>query len=256
MSLYSKIARACIRFLPTFLRKRTKLNINVVDGYDKWADIYDKEIEIGNVTVFYNDILVDSLLKQVKLPIQYACDFGAGTGRHYQKIIDLQPKRWVGCDVSPGMLKKLHLNIPEAETHVLADHNLYFAKDAEIDFIFSSLTLGHIKNVEQVFIEWNRVLRNKGKILLTLFHPNLAHLKTARSFKNTKGEIYNIEHYQHLVPNLEVFFKDLNWKVLAFEEQVIDERVKPVLAKNNLTEAYANIQGKAIVCGFFLEKVS
>ncbi len=238
----------------SYLLHKKPVKIDAVKGYNKWAATYDNEIEMGNVTVFYNDILVKSLLSKINFAFEFICDFGAGTGRHYKRIMNLKPKRWVGCDTSPAMLKKLKLNNPEAETHILTDHVLSFAKDSEIDFIFSSLTIGHIKKIDIVFTEWNRVLKKGGNILLTLFHPNLGHLKTARSFKNSTGKTYAIEHYKHSIPELHSFFKKNNWEVITFEESIIGDEIKSFLEKNNLSKAYTEIKGNEIVCGFILKK--
>jgi ubiquinone/menaquinone biosynthesis C-methylase UbiE len=223
-------------------------------AYDEWAQNYDAQLEKGNLTVFYNDLLVEGLVEKVPLEGKVVCDFGAGTGKYYELIRKYQPERWIGCDVSQGMLNRLTEKIPSAEVYKLDDHRLPFLKDREVDVLFSSLTLGYILNVENVFNEWNRVLKPNGYILLSMFHPDFPNFKTARSFKNAEGKYRIIQSYRHRIAQLESSFLRNNWQILYTEELVIDEKAKPILDKMNKSAMYAELVGKPLIVGYVLRK--
>ena len=69
------------------------------------------------------------------------------------------------------MLNKLHYKYPEAETYLLQENNLKESKDGSCDIIISTLVVAHIQNLENAFIEWSRILKNNGEIIITDFHP-------------------------------------------------------------------------------------
>mgnify|MGYP003663992801 CR=1 FL=1 len=227
---------------------------NAATAYDTWAHTYDDEKNNGNLTVFYNDILIAEMLQNTALKDKIVLDIGAGTGRHYPALKVLQPKKYIACDVSDGMLQKFNAKFPEAETHLITENTLNFANDKSVDVLFSSLTIGHVQHIDAFLQEWNRVLAFNGTVLLTLFHPSLSHLKEARSFKDAHENLHIIEHYEHNVVYLKKRFATLSWEVISFSEKEIDSLCFPLLTKMNLQQQYDAIVGKKIVCGFLLRK--
>jgi len=227
---------------------------NAATAYDIWAHTYDNEITNGNLTVFYNDILIAEMLQNTALTDKIVLDIGAGTGRHYPALKALQPKKFIACDVSEGMLQKFNAKFPEAETHLITENTLNFANDESVDVLFSSLTIGHVQYIDAFLQEWNRVLACDGTVLLTLFHPTLSHLKEARSFKDSDKNLHIIEHYEHSVANLKKMFATLSWEIISFSEKEIDALCLPLLEEMNLQQQYDAIVGKKIVCGFLLRK--
>ena len=254
MSIESVLQNLKNKNIVSLLKQRLKKKTNAAFAYNIWAKTYDEENKKGNVTIFYNDLLIEKMLTETTLQGQVVCDFGTGTGRHYSSLMKLNPKRLFGCDVSSGMLEKLKAKYPDAETHLISDHELNFVKDSEVDIIFSSLTIGHINHLEKYLTEWNRILKPSGEILLTFFHEEFANLKTARSFKTAEGKLFIIESYKHEIAKMKKMFSSLNWDTLFFKEESIDERVEPLLKKINALHVYQNIKTKKIVGGFILKK--
>ena len=84
-------------------------------AYNLWADAYDAQP--GNLMLAWDEEIFSLLLNDLSLQNKIIADIGCGTGRHWQKIFDLHPKRLIGFDVSEGMLKMLKQKFPESDTH-------------------------------------------------------------------------------------------------------------------------------------------
>lgn len=250
MALINKLRSLFKRiFLP-----EEKEMLSATTAYDEWAETYDVQLKNGNITVFYNDLVVDELLGRIPIKGRTVCDFGAGTGRYHDTMAKYKPERWIGCDVSQGMLDRLMKKIPDAEVYKLDDHQLYFLKDQEVDVLFSSLTLGYIKNIEDVFEEWNRVLRPGGYIVLSMFHPEFGNLEKARSFTNARGKVRIILSHQHRKDELLRLFKQKHWQIHSVKEAGIDERAIPELDRMGKSDMYKGLAGKPLIIGFVLRK--
>jgi ubiquinone/menaquinone biosynthesis C-methylase UbiE len=61
------------------------------------------------------------MLARTDVKDKKVADIGCGTGRHWHKIIQQQPLELAGFDVSAGMLSKLKLKFPQAETHLIVN---------------------------------------------------------------------------------------------------------------------------------------
>ena len=113
-------------------------------------------------------------------------DIGCGTGRHWKKIFEQQPKKLIGFDVSEGMLKILQQKFPGAETHHLVNDELRELKNESCDIIFSTLTIAHIKHAKKALQEWNRILKPGGEIIITDYHPVALAKGGKRTFSYTE----------------------------------------------------------------------
>ena len=65
-----------------------------------------------------------TLLNDVNIKNKIIADVGCGTGRHWKKILEKEPEKLIGFDVSEEMLKMLQQKFPEAETHLLINNKL------------------------------------------------------------------------------------------------------------------------------------
>jgi len=80
--------------------------------------------------VFHLDEIVFSrLLEHAELPDKITFDIGCGTGRHWDRIMELGSAELIGCDISAEMLKRLRQKCPDAMTYHLRDSALRQASD-------------------------------------------------------------------------------------------------------------------------------
>src|SRR6476660_8816993 len=86
-------------------------------AYNLWADSYDTRDD--NLMQDLDEEVFFCLLDLINIKEKIIADVGCGTGRHWKKILDKEPKKIIGFDVSDEMLKMLQQKFPNAETYLL-----------------------------------------------------------------------------------------------------------------------------------------
>ena len=96
-------------------------------------------------------------------------DFGCGKAAVLKEMEILNPKaKYFGVDISETALKRAKNNFPSAVFYKVADGEKIPIIDKSVDFVFSSEVLEHIYDVENALSELQRILKQEGKILLTV----------------------------------------------------------------------------------------
>ena len=128
---------------PPFLKRNSVSKPQEADAaYDLWAADYDSQP--GNMMLAWDEEIFSDLLNDMDLKNKIIVDIGCGTGRHWKKIFDRQPKKLIGFDVSEGMLKMLQQKFMQAETHHLINNELKELENESVDIIIPTLTIAHI----------------------------------------------------------------------------------------------------------------
>jgi len=96
-------------------------------------------------------------------------DFGCGTGALLSRILKVNPKLLAtGADVSKQAINHIKKKIPTANFYnIKVDEKLPF-NDNSFDFILAADVMEHIYDTELIFSELKRVLKPKGKILISV----------------------------------------------------------------------------------------
>ncbi|MEO6682003.1 MAG: class I SAM-dependent methyltransferase [Ginsengibacter sp.] len=220
-------------------------------AYDLWSESYDQQPD--NLMLALDEEIFSELIKPLNLKNKIIADIGCGTGRHWMKIFSQQPKKLMGFDVSNGMLKILQQKFSWAETHLLGNNGLIHLKNDSCDFIFSTLTIAHIKEAKKTLNEWNRVLKPGGEMVITDFHP----VALAKGGKRTfvyQNKTLSVINYVHTIPELMEIADQLHLKVLQVTERIIDEKVKSYYEKNKALSVYDAWKGTPIIYGIHLKK--
>lgn len=76
-----------------------------------------------------DEIVFSRLLERAELPDKITFDIGCGTGRHWDRIMELGSAELIGCDISAEMLKRLRQKCPDAKTYHLPNSALRQASD-------------------------------------------------------------------------------------------------------------------------------
>jgi ubiquinone/menaquinone biosynthesis C-methylase UbiE len=101
-------------------------------------------------------------------PEDIVLEIGCGIGRVGRFVAPLC-RRWIGCDVSPNMLKlsaeRLH-DLPNIELVELSGYNLAGVADGSIDLVYSTVVFMHLESWDRYtyVLEAMRVLRPGGRI--------------------------------------------------------------------------------------------
>lgn len=181
------------------------------EGYDLYAQNYDASL--GFLSSFEGNRLLEVLgdLRGMRV-----LDLGCGTGRLVRDLRNLGATV-VGTDLSEGMLAVARKKYDDVE-FVRADAaNLPF-KDGEFDLVISTFFIVHLRNLQPVFDEVYRVLKDRGNFILTNINQ-----RRAPKLKTADGEIV-IKSFYHRPSNVVAALEESFFKIER-EEFIMDEKV-------------------------------
>ncbi len=244
-----------IQTLKKYIHKRifpsAILEKGVVEAYDIWAEDYDSQP--GNLMLDFDELVFSELLDGIDIKNKQIADIGCGTGRHWPKILKEDTVSLTGFDVSPGMLHKLKEKFPAAETSTITDNYFSAIEDETYDLIISTLTVAHIENIEEALLAWQRILKNKGDIIITDFHPDALAFGGKRTFKHKNGRIA-VKNFVHSTDTIkEILFK-ADFKLINAVEKRVDETVKHYYQQQNALHVYDKFKGFPIIYGMHFRR--
>ncbi|MDE3133264.1 MAG: class I SAM-dependent methyltransferase [Acidobacteriota bacterium] len=165
--------------------------VGAAAGYAVWSDSYD---EPGNPIVAIEERVVGELLAE--LPAGRALDAACGTGRHARQLV-AHGHTVAGIDLTPEMLERARVNVPEASFSVADLRALPFA-DAAFELGVCGLALAHLPSLEQGVGELARVLAPGGRLIVSVLHPFQALLGWHAPFSGADGSRGFVREHPHL----------------------------------------------------------
>lgn len=168
----------------------------VRDGYDRWAAIYDHD---GNPLQALEGPAVRFAVGD---PSGLdALDLGCGTGRHALWLAEAGA-RVTAVDFSEGMLAEARRKA-KAFTIQFLTHDLHqplMFPDKSFDLVVSGLVLEHLRDLEMFFRETHRVLRPRGRAVISAMHPAMFLRGTQAQFTDpASGELVRPGSIPHSV---------------------------------------------------------
>ncbi|HXS37532.1 MAG TPA: class I SAM-dependent methyltransferase [Flavipsychrobacter sp.] len=245
MTLLGKVKRRISRYL--FPVKETDPEA----AYDLWSQSYDAQPD--NLMLALDEAVFSALIGKSSFQGKVIADVGCGTGRHWKKILEKRPSRLLGFDVSEGMLQMLKQKFLNAETYQLKDNHLPGLENNSCDIIISTLALAHIMEPQNAFMEWVRVLKPGGEIIITDYHPDALSKGGNRTF-TVNGKMIAVKNYVHPISEIKRIIADLQLEILHFDERVIDDSVKHYYEKQNAMHVFERFKGTPIIYGIHLKK--
>jgi ubiquinone/menaquinone biosynthesis C-methylase UbiE len=224
---------------------------NSAEAYDLWSENYD--VQPGNLMLDLDEVLFPKLLDQAIIQNKSVADIGCGTGRHWTKILQMQPAGLIGFDVSEGMLNKLKAKFLSANTYKINDNLLSNVQDAAFDTIISTLTVAHIENIEQALLTWCRILKPSADVIITDFHPKLLAFGGKRTFKH-RNERLAVKNFVHAVSIIKHLLYQNGFRLIREEEISIDETIKHYYADQNALSVYERFKGFPVIYGIHLRR--
>ncbi len=123
----------------------------------------------------YRDILRVYQQKDAEVVV----DVGANDGRAYFKFGIGEGKTFIGIDVSHLLLAEFMWRVP-GQTALQADGICLPLKDSTVDFLFCTETLEHLADPQQAMLEFGRVLRSGGRLIIQ--SPNAHRIRNLNPF--------------------------------------------------------------------------
>ncbi len=190
---------------------------DAASGYAIWSDSYD---EPGNPIVAIEERVVGELL--APRPLGAALDAACGTGRHARRLVELG-HTVSGIDLTPEMLERAHMNVPEASFTVGDLRELPFA-DASFQTVVCGLALAHLPVLDDAVGELSRVLVSGGQLIISVLHPFLALLGWNAPFSGADGSRGFVREHPHLHADYLAVFNQHGLQIAGCYEPTITER--------------------------------
>jgi malonyl-CoA O-methyltransferase len=195
-----------------FVKNKTPI-LPPFEGYNHWASTYAVE---SNPIKDFSNKLVEQWLPD--LTGKVVLDAGCGTGHFCSYAEKKNASRIVGIDLSPAMIEKAKMNCRIGEFHC-ADLSTMAFESATFDVIICALVLGHIENVEPILNLFCAILKEKGELVITDFHPYQTKHHAKRTFKDPQtNKTTEIKHYHHSIEAIMDRLKKSRLSVEHFEE--------------------------------------
>jgi ubiquinone/menaquinone biosynthesis C-methylase UbiE len=223
----------------------------VVEAYDAWSASYDSQP--GNLMLDLDELLFTDLIKDINLENKRVADIGCGTGRHWQKLYTLKPNLVIGFDVSKGMLHQLNQKFPAAMTQYITDNLLTMAPSGFVDCLVTTLTIAHIKNIDEAIGAWSRITKDGGDLIITDFHPAILAKGGKRSFRY-QGKSVAVTNYIHSLKKVKRIFAKYGFSIIKQEEKYVNEEVKHYYESQNALHVYQRYKGMPVIYGLHLKK--
>lgn len=221
------------------------------EAYDIWSESYD--FQPGNLMLDLDERIFSGLIEAIDFRSKTVADVGCGTGRHWEKLYAKKPGLLMGFDISAGMLQQLKQKYPDAVIQLTRDNLLKSVADFFIDCLITTLTIAHIKNVEEAIASWSRVLKPGGDLIITDFHPISLANGGMRSFRH-HGRSLSVTNYIHPLEKLQHIFTKYGLIVMRHEEINVNEEVRPYYESQNALSVYDRFIGIPIIYGLHLKK--
>ena len=156
-------------------------------NYNKHANTYD-------AFRFARKSIVDSIVAKIKSSnYKTILDFGCGTGNHIYEIAKrMRRLNLIGVEPSESMREIARKKNPKV-TIVKGNHLSVPLDENSVDMIYMVDVIHHVDNIEKMFFELNRVLKNQGNILIiTVSHKQIQEKAWLSYFDGAKDISLNI----------------------------------------------------------------
>jgi SAM-dependent methyltransferase len=162
------------------------------EGYDRWSVTYDIT---PNPVVSMDDRC--TLIALAPKRGERILDAGCGTGRHFV------PLRRAGCEVigidfSLGMLRVARRQHPQVPVLMADLQKILPLTSGYFDAVLCSLVGEHLEPLHRVFREMHRVLRPGGRLIFSVYHPDMAAAGIEANFQEVDVE-FRLGAYRHTV---------------------------------------------------------
>ncbi len=191
--------------------------MNVQQAYNVWANNYDT---VENKT---RDLEAKALREMIAGDNLDILEIGCGTGKNTE-FLQTKAKHLIGADFSAEMLARAKdkIQTENVEFRQFDLRESWDFADASFDFITCSLALEHIENIEFVFAEARRVLRENGQFYFGELHPFKQYLGTKARFETGSGT-FELECFVHHVSQFFAVAMKNNFEVVALKEWFDDD---------------------------------
>lgn len=192
--------------------------MNIEKAYNIWADQYDTN---SNKT---RDLDTKSTIETLnKFDFSTVIELGCGTGKNTTFLLKKADKV-IGLDFSQEMLKKAKDKIKDERVEfrkadLTAEWNI---ENNYADIITCSLVLEHIENLNFIFNQANKKLKNGGLFFISELHPFKQYSGSKAKFETESGT-QELETYVHHISEYLEVANENGFELLELKEWFDEE---------------------------------
>lgn len=192
--------------------------VDVKKGYSIWSEYYD-DILTGNL----EHPILNTFLRHISNNVGVVLDMGCGTGKtgewlkdHFDDIvID-------GVDFSIKMInvaitKKIYRDLVACDmlcTNIVSE---------KYDLIMNVLSACHIRDIDKLYVEAHRLLKDKGYFIVIDYHPHMLMCGKGTFFIDTNNNAIAIKNYVHLLSDHVRCAHKCKYTFVDFDESLVTE---------------------------------
>ncbi len=189
--------------------------MNTKEAYNTWADSYDT---VENPTRTLDEKVVKSLLTDLRG--KDIVEAGCGTGKNSLWFAE-KGTTLKAFDFSEEMIEiaKKKVRNKNAEFIIQDITKRWVYEDKSCDVVSINLILEHIENLNNIFLEAYRILRQNGLLFVCELHPAKQEKGTVARFmdENSNKEIRLIS-YHHSKKDFEVAGRNAGFSEINFQD--------------------------------------
>jgi malonyl-CoA O-methyltransferase len=187
--------------------------MNIQSAYNIWSEYYDEDLNLTRdldaqtVRNEFSNCKFDSIL-----------EVGCGTGKNTIFFSEIADKVYA-IDFSDGMISKAKEKLKSKNViFTQADITLKWPIEKNsIDLVTSNLILEHIENLDFIFSETSRCLKEKGKFFIDELHPFRQYEGKKATFVND-GQTTEIDAFVHHISDFTNAAINNGFKLLKLNE--------------------------------------
>lgn len=187
--------------------------MNNQQAYNSWSQTYDamenktRDLEARAL----RESLTDRRFRNV-------LEIGCGTGKNTEWL-SAKSEYVLAVDFSEEMLEKAKagINAPNVEFKQFDLREKWNVAEREFDLISCSLALEHIENLNFVFAQARKILRENGLFYLGELHPLKQYQGSKARFETGSG-IFELECFTHHISNYFEAAKNNNFELVDLKE--------------------------------------
>src|SRR5262249_16349879 len=181
------------------------------DGYDLWSATYEST---PNPVVAMDSRHTIKLLAPA--PGELILDAGCGTGRHLRPLL-MASTAAVGIDFSFGMVQVARRQMDDAPVAVADLQATLPFPDRCFDAVLCALIGEHLNELGFVYSEFYRVLRSAGRLVFSVYHPEMSAAGIEANFERA-GVEYRLGAIHYSLPDHLRLLREAGFEDSHFEE--------------------------------------
>jgi ubiquinone/menaquinone biosynthesis C-methylase UbiE/cytosine/adenosine deaminase-related metal-dependent hydrolase len=217
------------------------LHLPAIEAHALWAARYD---ETPNPILSLEERQVGTLLPPVEG--MDVLDVACGTGRWLARLMRRGVASAVGLDLSTEMLQQARRKPGLRMSLLHADAMEMPLPAASFDVALCSFGLSYMTNIRLFAKEISRVVKDRGHLLLTDFHPSAEARGWKRSFRHERS-IVEVSSFPRSIAHIQETFEENGFELVVCLEPSFGEAERSIFEKCGKVSVFDQLLGQPAI---------